>query len=357
MARFIKKITITKGTRAGSLILVGEQKLEKVRIRVMSYSNEDLIEKECDSLEEAFSCVGGQAMTWINVDGIHDPAIIAGIGKRFRISELLLEDFMNTDQRPIYQEDESSDQIFVITKLLSYSKEKKNIESDQFSLIAGKGYVLTLQEKVGTHFDPVRQRIRNATNNRAQTVHSDYLAYALLDCMVDNYMEIISEVAELVEAMDKEVLQSPRKETINEIYRLRTEMSFFRKTVFPLKEISFAFLKSKSSLVRDETRAYLSDLHDHVLASNEAVETYQLMIMDQMNMYNAGISNKANEIMKTLTIFAALFIPLTFVAGIYGMNFEYIPELEWPLGYLFFWIIVLIIGGGLYLYFRRRKWF
>ncbi len=356
MARFLKKRTNTRGTKAGSLILIGEQKLEKVRIRVMSFGKEDLIEKECGSLEEAFSYIGGKEMTWINVDGLHDPAIISGLGRRFSISELLLEDFMNTDQRPLYQEDESTNQIFVITKLLSYNKELKNIESDQFSLMAGQGYILTLQEKVGTHFDPVRQRIRNAPS-RVLTTHSDYLAYALLDCMVDNYMEIISELAELIENVDKEVLRSPRKETINEIYRLRTEMNFLRKIIFPLKEISFAFLKSKSGLVQEGTRVYLSDLHDHVLSSNEALDTYQLMIMDQMNMYHAGISNKANEIMKTLTIFASLFIPLTFIAGIYGMNFEYIPELRWPLGYLFFWILVLMVGGGLFLYFRKRKWF
>jgi magnesium transporter len=170
-------------------------------------------------------------------------------------------------------------------------------------------------------------------------------------------MEIIAEIGEQVEKLDAEVINHPRKDTINEIYRLRTEMNFLRKTIFPLKEISFAFLKSKSVLIHESSREFLNDLHDHVIVSGEALDSYMLMIMDQMHLYNASISNKANEIMKTLTIFAALFIPLTFIAGIYGMNFEVIPELKWKYGYIFFWLLVVFVGGGLFIYFRKRKWF
>ena len=351
MPRFLKKRT--KGMKPGSLVLVGQQKQENVRIRVMSYDEGEVVQAECSTVQEAFSHIGGKDITWINVDGLHDPEVIWDIGKRFNLSELILEDFMNTDHRPLYQEEE--DQIFIIAKLLSLTS-GKSIESDQFSLIAGAGYVLTLQEREGSFFEPVRQRILKAPK-RELTLNPDYLAYALLDCMVDNYMEIIAEVGDQVEKIDEEVINQPRKETPNEIYRLRTELNYLRKNIFPLKEISFDFLKSKSGLIHDSSRAYLKDLYDHVIVSGEALDSYQLMIMDQMNTYNAGISNKANEIMKTLTIFAALFIPLTFIAGIYGMNFHYIPELSWKQGYLFFWILVFLVGGGLFLYFRRKKWF
>lgn len=354
MPRFLIKRTGTKGVKPGSLILVGQQKQAKIRIRVMSFDSKDLVEEECSTLQEAFSHIGKKEITWINVDGLHDPEIIWDIGKRFEVSELILEDFMNTDHRPLYHEEE--DQICIIAKLLSFHPEKKNIESDQFSLIAGPGYLLSLQEKEGTHFDPVRQRIRKAPD-RKLTLNPDYLAYALLDCMVDSYMEIIAEIGEQVEKLDTEVINHPRRETVHEIYRLRTEMNFLRKIIIPLKEISFAFVKSKSGLIRENTREFLNDLHDHVLVSGEALDTYMLMIMDQMNLYNSSISNKANEIMKTLTIFASLFIPLTFIAGIYGMNFEIIPELKWKYGYAFFWLLVLIVGGGLYIFFKKRKWF
>jgi magnesium transporter len=354
MPRFLKKRTGRKGIKPGSLILVGQQKLEKVRIRVMSFDSTDLVETECSTLQEAFFHIGKKEIAWINVDGLHDPEIIWDIGKRFDVSELILEDFMNTDHRPLYHEEEN--QIFIIAKLLSVNQQQQNIESDQFSLIAGPGYLLTLQEKVGTHFDPLRQRIRKAST-RELTINPDYLAYTLLDCMVDNYMEIIAEIGEQVEKLDAEVINHPRKDTINEIYRLRTEMNFLRKTIFPLKEISFAFLKSKSVLIHESSREFLNDLHDHVIVSGEALDSYMLMIMDQMHLYNASISNKANEIMKTLTIFAALFIPLTFIAGIYGMNFEVIPELKWKYGYIFFWLLVVFVGGGLFIYFRKRKWF
>jgi magnesium transporter len=351
MPRFLKKRT--KGVKPGSLILVGQQKQEKVRIRVMSYNDKEVIEAECSTMQEAFSHIGSRDITWINVDGLHDPEIIWDIGKRFNLNELILEDFMNTDHRPLYQEEE--DQIFIIAKLLSMGP-AKSIESEQFSLIAGPGYLLTLQEKEGSHFNPVHQRILKAP--KRELLHNpDYLAYALLDCIVDNYMEIIADVGDQVEKIDEEVINHPPKEIVNEIYRLRTEMNFLRKNIFPLKEVAFDFLKSKSVLVQKSSRAYLNDLYDHVIVSGEALDSYQLMIMDQMNMYNAGISNKANEIMKTLTIFAALFIPLTFIAGIYGMNFNYIPELSWKLGYLFFWILVFLVGGGLAIYFRRKKWF
>lgn len=354
MARFLKKISLSKGEQPGSLIFIGQKKQEEIRIRVMKYNADDLVEKECNSLEEAFAFIDKDGIAWINIDGIHDPGIIAGIGDRFNISGLLLEDFMNSDQRPKFEEHE--DQLVIIAKLLNYNGEQQMIESDQISMIFGPGYVLTLQEKVGNHFDPVRNRIRKASN-RSRIIYPDYLAYALLDCMMDNYMEIIGEIGEQIENLDEEVLHTPGRETIAKLYRYRTEMNFMRRNIQPLREISHAFLRSESPLLRDLTRDYILDLNDHIISSNEAIETYQLMIMDQMNLYNAGISNKANEIMKTLTIFASLFIPLTFVAGIYGMNFEIIPELKWHWGYLFFWSVIFVLGGGLILYFRRKKWF
>ncbi|MFC2113295.1 magnesium/cobalt transporter CorA [Bacteroidota bacterium] len=354
MPRFIKRRSSSRGSQPGSLIHIGEKKQEKVRIRVMKYGSDDLVEKECSSLIEAFGFIDGNGIAWINIDGLHDPEIISEIGTRFSISLLVLEDFMNTDHRPKLEED--ADQIYIITKLLSYNKEEEKIRSDQLSLIVGDNFVISLQETIGTHFESVRKRIRKS-RNRSRIIHTDYLAYSLLDCMVDNYIEIIAEIGEHIEMLDNEVLNKPGRDTISKLHNFRTEMNFLRKTVNPLKDICHAFLRSDSSIIKEMTREYIKDLYDHVITSMEVIESYQLMIMDQMNLYNSGLSNKANEIMKTLTVFAALFIPLTFLAGIYGMNFEIIPELSWQLGYLFFWIVALLLAGGLLLYFRKRKWF
>ena len=261
---------------------------------------------------------------------------------------------MNTDHRSRFEE--KDEQLFVISKLLEYRQEDVKILSDQLSMVVSQNFVLTLQEQEGKHFESIRDRIRNS-KNRGRIIHPDYLAYALMDCMVDGYIEIITQLGELIEKIDEEVLKNPRKETIEKLYAHRSEMNFLRRTILPLKEVSYNFQRSDSSLVREMTREYIKNLSDHVVASLEAIDSYQLMIMDQMNLYNAGLSNKANEIMKTLTIFAALFIPLTFLAGIYGMNFEVLPELKWRWGYLLFWVVAVLIGGGLLLYFRKRKWF
>ncbi len=319
----------------------------------MCYDSNALEEKECDTLEQAFGYIQEKKITWINIDGLHDPEIIKLIGSRFNIHGLLLEDILNTHHRPKFHAEE--DFLFIIAKMLSYRKEEEQIESDQLSLLAGENVVVTLQEKIGNQFDPVRERIRN-TPNKVRLIRADYLAYALLDCLVDNYIEIMGEIVNRIEDLEHEVMKESTKHTAEKIYRQRTEMNFLRKTMLPTREITLGFLNSSSPVVNEKTRDYLRDLNDHVVVLTETIDSYQTVIMDQMNMYNASISNRANEIMKTLTIFASVFIPLTFVAGIYGMNFELIPELSWHWGYLFFWGLILLIGAGLFIYFRRKKW-
>jgi magnesium transporter len=353
MPRFIKFRTKAKGETPGSLIFIGQKKQEFVKIRVMSFDQKNLEEAECKSLEEAFEFLDPNRMTWINIDGLHDPEIIEKIGQRFDVAPLILEDIMNTDHRPKYEEQENL--IYITTKLLSYTTDKR-IESEQFSLVFGDHYVVTFQERVGTHFEPLRRRIRQ-TKMRLRSIHPDYMSYALLDCLVDQYMQIIGEVGSEIEDLEERIFQYSSKGIAEEIYRYRTELNFLRKTVRPVRDITSAVMRSELDLHREESLTYFSDLHDHVISVNEAIESYQTMIIDQYNMYNMNLSNKANDIMKTLTIFASIFIPLTFIAGIYGMNFDIIPELKWSLGYLYFWGLILIFGGGLFFYFRRKKWF
>jgi magnesium transporter len=338
----------------GSLVFLGERQQEIVRIRVMSYDSTELVEKECDKLGEALEFIQDDKITWINIDGLHDPEIINGIGNRFNIHGLLLEDILNTDHRPKFHSEDHG--FIIISKMLSFGSGVERIGSDQVSILAGENYVITLQEKVGTQFDPVRYRIRN-TPNKVRLIRPDYLAYALVDCLVDNYLEIVGEVGNRIEELEDEIIKRPNKQTGEKIYLHRTEMNFLRKMVNPTREITQEFMKSDASIIHSNTRAFLKDLHEHVVVLRETIDAFQVIIMDHLNMYNANLSIRANEIMKTLTIFASLFIPLTFVAGIYGMNFEIIPELSWKWGYGFFWGLVLLLGGGLFLYFRRKGWF
>jgi len=354
MARFFKKQLLSKGTRPGSLIFVGEQRTDRIRIRIFSFNETELEESEVSTIGEAANRMKPGYMNWINIDGLHDPAIIAETGKAFNIQNLVLEDVMNTVQRPRY--DAGNDQLAIISKFLIYQRDTRGIETDQVSFIAGKDYLITFQERPGTHFDAVRERIRN-TSRREWIIYPDYLAYALLDSIVDNYMEIIAELGAEIEAMEAEVLHHPGKATLQQIYRLRSDLNYLRKTILPHREIAFDLLRKESALVRKETHGYLKDLQDHIVLSHEIIETYLTLIADQLNIYNSNLSNRANEIMKTLTIFASIFIPLTFIAGIYGMNFKVIPELQWEYGYLYFWGIIVLMGIGLFIYFRRKKWF
>jgi magnesium transporter len=354
MSKFIRIHNRSKGSAPGSLIFVGDQKQDQVRIRVMNFDANELVEQDCTSVAEAFDFIGKKTMTWINIDGIHDAGTIQEVGSRLQVNHLILEDIMNAEDRPKYEE--SEELVFIIIKLLNHSAEAGLTAAEQLSLLIGRGVLVTFQERVGLHFDAVRERIRN-TNNKSRLIHPDYLAYALLDCAVDNYMEIIAMVGRDIDPLDDEVISNPNKQTPAKIFRHRTNLNFLHRSIRPLKEICNAFIKSDSPLLQEMTEKYLRDLSEHVEVSLEFIEFYQTMIMDLYNMYNVSISNRANEIMKTLTIFASLFIPLTFVAGIYGMNFNIIPELSWKWGYLYFWILILGIGAAFLLYFKKRKWF
>ena len=319
----------------------------------MNYDADEFIEQECASLAEAFDFIGKKPMTWINIDGMHDTGIFQEIGSRLGVNNLILEDIMDTEQRPKYEE--SEEVICIIIKLLNHNSETGLSEAEQLSLLIANGVLVTFQERVGKHFEAVRERIRN-TKNKARLILSDYLAYALLDCAMDNYMEIIATVGREVENLDEEVTSTPKKTLPGRIFHYRTNLNFLHRSILPLKEICLAFMRSESPLVHDTTARYLRDLSEHLVVSLELIEFYQTMIMDLYNVYNASISNRANEIMKTLTIFAAIFIPLTFIAGIYGMNFEVIPELSWKWGYLYVWILIIGIGIAILFYFKKRRW-
>jgi len=344
----------TAGQSPGTLTYIGANKDEKVHIRIMDYTRAGLEEKEVDSIAAGLSVKTEDSTTWINITGIHDLAIIESLGKQFGLHSLLLEDVVNTEQRP--KMDDYEDYLFVVMKMLYLSGETKSIRHEQLSLILLPGVVLSLQEFREDVFDPVRERIRKGKGH-IRIKGADYLMYALIDTIVDHYFHIFEEIGEQVEALQEEVITDPRPATLQKIQNLKREMIFLRKSVWPLREIVSALVRGESDLIRKDVILYLRDVYDHTIQVIDTIETYRDMLSGMLDIYLSSVSNKMNEVMKVLTIIATIFIPLTFLAGVYGMNFKYMPELEFKWAYPVLWIVMIVVFGSMLIYFKRKRWF
>ena len=353
MARFLKNRLKAHGKAPGSLIFIGKQKMEKSRIRVIQYNDDNITEKELDKIDDVNKHIKDGYVTWLNIDGLHDTALMEKLGDMFNLSSLTLEDILNTDQRPKYTEDENN--IVVILKAFMYDKDKSILGSEQISFILGKNYLVTVQERVGDYFEPVRERLRN-NKGRIRTVGSDYLCYALIDTIIDSYIMNIETLGDIIEAQETAIFKDTGKKIIEDIYRHKTEISFMRKSIRPVKEIMMYLIKSESKLIHQQTRAFINDLDDLFDQAVEAVEIYYTMVSDQLNVYHTNLSNRVNDVMKVLTVFASVFIPLTFIAGVYGTNFDYLPELHFRYSYFIMWGVMVTVAVVMLIYFSRKKW-
>lgn len=353
MARFLKSRKISHGASPGSLIFIGNKKMEKSEIHLMIYNKNSLSEKQVYSIDEIPEMTSDDSVIWINIYGLQDTDLVAALGERFNIPTLELEDILNTDQRPKISENENNLTIFL--KVLEYKTEEVKVLSDHISVIIGGNYVITFQERVAKYFEPVRERLRNS-HGRIRQSGPDYLAYALIDTLVDGYIHTIESVGASVEAMENEVLTQLQKETMYKIYRLKNNISFIRKNIWPLKEIMIYLNKTESKLVRKKTLTFLKDLQDLTTQALEAVEIYYNMSTDYLNIYHTNVGNRTNDVMKVLTIFASIFIPLTFIAGVYGTNFDNLPELHYKYSYFIMWGIMLLVAIIMLIYFRRKDW-
>lgn len=353
MARFLKSRAKAKGASPGSLIFMGLKKMEATKIRLFKYSLKETSESEFDSVDKALNALDKKQINWLNIDGLHNTEVIQKIGKHLDISPLALENVLNTGQRAKFFEDKES--ITIISKAVYYNANENKISVEQISFVLFQNIVISFQEKTGDHFEPVRARIRNGLG-RIRKSAADYLMYALIDCLVDNYLINLEQIGEKIEALEPR-LSNPGKEISGELFQFKTEISYFRKTIKPLKEVLTRLLRSKTELIRQENIVFYQELFDIEEQAIDAVENYFVMTNDLMNLYNTNISNKANEVMKVLTIFASIFIPLTFIAGIYGTNFEYVPELHYKNAYFVMWGAMLVVAGIMLYYFKKNKWF
>ena len=353
MPRFIKKTSKKAGLPPGTLVHIGERKTKKVRITVIDYDETQFEQEAVKTVEECLPFKDKPTVTWINIDGLHDVKVIEKLGRYFGLHPLLLEDILNTEQRP--KMEDFGDYVFLVFKMLYYNDKTEQIEAEQVSLILGPNWVISFQECEGDVFDPLRDRLRKG-KGRIRKMGADYLAYALVDAIVDHYFIILEEFGEKIEDTETELATNPTRETLQAIRTTKKEMIFLRKSVWPLRELVSGLERGESPLIQESTGIYLRDVYDHTVQVIDTVESFRDMISGMLDIYLSSISNRMNEVMKVLTIFAAIFIPLTFVAGIYGMNFEYMPELRWHWGYFGVLIGMASVTGGMLVYFRRKRW-
>jgi magnesium transporter len=353
MPKLTKKRSKKAGLPPGTLVHIGEKKAEELKITLIDYDEVHFQEKEIKTIEECFLFKDKPTVTWINVDGLHQVEILEKLGECYGFHPLMLEDILNTDQRP--KMEDYGDYIYIVLKMLIQSNKNNGIMTEQISLILGPNFVISFQEMEGDIFDPIRERIRNG-KGRIRKMGADHLAYALLDSIIDNYFIIMEKLGEKIEFLEEELVTRPTTQTLKTIHQLKREMIFLRRAVWPLREVVSGLERGESSLMKEPTRIYLRDVYDHTIQVIDTIETFRDMISGMLDIYLSSISNRMNAVMKVLTIIATIFMPITFIAGIYGMNFKYMPELEWRWGYPAVWLVVVFIGISMLIYFKKKRW-
>ena len=328
--------------------------LQPVTLTFINYvNNTQFEERQAATFSDDFKFVKAPGVTWLDVDGIHQADVFDIVGKHARLHHLVIEDIHNTYQRPKVEDYE--DYLYIVLKMISWNEETKEVQAEQVSLILGKNYVISFKEDPGDIFDPVRLRLREG-KGRIRKMGADYLAYSLLDQVVDNYFLVLENLGEQIEDLEEELITNPDASTLQTIHHLKREMIFLRKSVWPLREAISSLERGESPLFQPETLVYLRDVYDHTIQVIDTIETFRDMVSGMLDIYLSSVSNRMNEVMKVLTIIATIFIPLTFIAGIYGMNFANIPELHWRWGYFVVLGVMIIIAIGMVIYFRRKGW-
>jgi magnesium transporter len=353
MKRLFRSFPKKPGAAPGTLVYTGPERSDPVAVHLFEY-DQDVCEESILSPETDYQELSENGrLTWINVDGLDDLDLTKKIGTAFDLHPLVQEDLVHTGQRP--KVEEYDDYFFIVLRMLTLDAAAVGVKNEQIGIIIGDGYVLSFQERAGDVWQGVRDRIR-AKSGRIRNRGADYLAYALIDAIVDNYFNILESFAEQLETLEEEVLESPTEETMHRIHRFRQEMFVVRRAVWPLRELANALVRTESPLIDAGTGVFLRDVYDHTIQVVDAAETLREVVSGLMDLYLSSVSNRMNEIMKVLTIIASIFIPLTFLAGIYGMNFESMPELGIPWAYPVILGIMGALAIGLLLFFRKRGW-
>jgi len=340
------------GQVPGTLIYTGD-KLNDFYIELFDYNLDKIEEKKIKLVEDVFKYKTTDSVTWINFNGLSHIEQIEKIGKHYDLHPLVLEDIVNTSH--LSKIDEFEAYIFIVLKMLYYD-EKNTLVSEQVSFILGHNFVLTFQEAEGDVFDALRDRIRTA-KGRIRGLGSDYLLYTLIDAVTDHYYSILETIEDKIEDLEDNLFNGQsHSELSQQIQALKREILKIRRAIFPLREIISRIEKTDHILILDKTLHYYRDIYDHIIQVSENIDIYREMTWGLMDMYMTAISNRMNEVMKVLTIIATIFIPMTFITGVYGMNFEYLPELKYKYSYLIFWFVMIVLFLGMLWYFKKKKW-
>jgi magnesium transporter len=355
MTESLNKPSDKLGMGPGSLVHVGDVLESETRITVIDYSKETVNELQIDSIDKILKYKNSDSVTWVIIEGLANVDIVESVGKIFNIHQLVLEDILNTHQRPKFEEYE--DHLFIVLKCLLPENEDFSVSYEQISLLVLKNFVLTFKEKTDDLLQPVQQRV-NSSKGRFRSLGADYLTYAILDTIVDQNFVLIDFLDDEITMLEDRLLTSePTQATLKIIQKLKREIISIRRHVSPIRELMTAMLRSESDLINEKTHKYLRDVSDHVIRVIESIESYRDILTSLLEIYISSVSNKMNEVMKVLTVFASIFIPLTFIAGIYGMNFEHMPELKWKWAYPSLWFAFIAIPVVLLIYFKKKKWY
>jgi len=353
MTKLVKGRASKAGLPPGTLIHIGAKKTTETKIALIDYDEASFQERDIEKMEECFVFKEKPTVTWINVDGLHQVEVLESLGECYGLHPLVLEDILTTDQRP--KMEDYGNYLYIVLQMLHDQGENNRVEAEQVSLILGSNFLITCQEAPGDVFDPIRERLRSG-KGRLRKEGADYLAYAVLDAVVDYYFVILEKLGEGIEVLEETLVTAPKTETVREIHRLRREMIFLRRTTWPLREVISGMERGESVLIQKATQVYLRDVYDHVIQVMDTIETFRDMLSGMLDIYLSSVSNRLNAVMKVLTIIATVFMPLTFLAGVYGMNFKHMPELEWRWGYPAVWCVMILVGTGMLLFFKKKKW-
>lgn len=348
-----QKRTKKTGLPPETLIYTGEKQGEAIKIHVIDYDDQHFIETEHTAADACIPYKSKPTVTWVNVDGVHNVPMLEQLGECFGLHRLVMEDILNTDQRP--KMEDYGEYLYLVFKMISNGKGREFV-TEQTSVILGPNFVLSFQEGAeGDVFNVIRDRLRN-NKGRIRKLGPDYLAYSFLDAVVDNYFVVLEKLGDRIESLETELIENPTQKTVQKLYRLKRELIYLHNAVWPLREVVSNLAKHESSLIHESTAPYLRDVYDHVIQVIDSVDIYREMISSMLDMYLSSVSNRLNAVMKVLTIIATIFMPLTFLVGVYGMNFKYMPELEWHYGYPLVWLLMLGISGFMLYFFKRKKW-
>lgn len=354
MPKFSRKRSRKAGLPPGTLIHTGEQTGEAPRITLVQYAADQFVEKEVTAVEDLVAYKESPLPCWISVQGLSQVSMLEKLGQVFGMHPLVLEDIVNTDQRP--KMEDYGDYLYIVLKMLSFSEKRQEIVGEQISVVLGEGYIISFHETVaGDSFAPLRERLRNG-KGKSRKMGVDYIAYALADAVVDNYFVLLERLGERVDEIEEDLVINPQTETMRAIHKLKREMIFLRRSVWPVREVISGLQRVDSKLVQATTLIYLRDVYDHTIHAIDTIETLRDMLSGMVDIYLSSITNRLNEVMKVLTIITTLFIPPGLIAGVYGMNFHNMPELGWRWGYPLALAMMVGLGVAMYLFFRHRKW-